>query len=149
LIANCQLKKRLQSKIKNRKSKISPRFVFCRIACASRQTTSIAFAQLPTRAALQSFFVRAVTDASVEGQYSFDFGVWPWDHVYADQLAYAAGRSGASVCCSFHRTDITAHKYRDVTGADIFFAQELDVGGFHHGVSGLNGPDEALGLDHS
>jgi hypothetical protein len=49
-----------------------------------------ALAQLPARAAaLQSFFIRTVTDAFRED--SFDFTVRARDHVHADEFADATG----------------------------------------------------------
>jgi hypothetical protein len=75
--------------------------------------------------------------------------MWARNDVNTYQFADSTrgGRSGVSSC--LNRADVSANKYRHVSGADIFFSEECDIRSFDHRVSGLDGSDEAFGLHHS
>ena len=82
---------------------------------------------------------------------SFDFGrifstsaCGPRDHVHRDQLADAPRGGGAGVGRGLHRADVAAHHHRDVARADVFLADQHDVGGLDHGVGRFDRADETL-----
>ena len=64
-----------------------------------------------------------------------------------DQLADAARGGGAGVGRGLHRADVAAHQHGDVAGADVFLADQRDVGGLDHRVGGFDRADEAFGFD--
>jgi hypothetical protein len=69
--------------------------------------------------------------------------------VYTDQLTYAPCRRSTRVRRGLNGPDITANKDRNVSGADVFLADKLDVRGLDHGIGGLDGTDKSLGFDHT
>ena len=69
--------------------------------------------------------------------------------MHRDQLADAAGGRGAGVGGGLDRADVAADEHGDVAGADVFLADQDDVGGLDHGVGGLDRADEAAGFDHA
>ena len=77
------------------------------------------------------------------------FRVRPRDHVDRDQLADAAGRGGAGVGGRLHGADIAAHQHRYIPRADVFLADERDVGGLDHRVGGFHRSDQPARLDHA
>ena len=79
----------------------------------------------------------------------FDFGVRARDHVHRDQLADAPRGGRAGVGGGLHRSDVAAHHHGDVARADVFLADQDDVGGLDHGVGRLDRADQPLGFDHS
>jgi hypothetical protein len=127
------------------------RSFFIRVARSGAQRSSlISLAQLATRATtLQRLLVRTQTSATVDRQDTLDFGMWPRDHVHADQLTNAPGRSRARVSRRFDRTNVAAHKDRHVAGADVLLPEQLYIRCFDHGIGGLNCTHESFGLNHS
>jgi hypothetical protein len=109
----------------------------------------VAFTQLAGAAAMKSSFVGAVSSAPIPWQYALDFAVGAGYHVNTDQFTNAPRSGRACVRGCFYRTDVTAYENRYVTGADIFFSNELNVCSLDHRVSSLYGADKAFGLDHS
>jgi hypothetical protein len=109
----------------------------------------VALIQLAGATAVKGSFVGAVTRAAITRQNALDFAVGAGYHVNTDQFTYTPRSSRACICRSLYRTDVTAHKNRYVTGADIFFSNELNVCSLDHRVGGLYGADKAFGLDHS
>jgi hypothetical protein len=109
----------------------------------------VAFIQLAGATAMKGPFVGAVTCAAIARQDALDFAVGAGYHVNTDQFTNAPRSRRACVCCCLYGTDVTAHENRYVTGADIFFSNELNVCSLDHRVGGLYGADKAFGLDHS
>ena len=68
--------------------------------------------------------------------------------VNADEFAHAAGRQRTRFGGGFHGADISADEDGDVAVQEIFFADENDIGGFHHGVGGFDRSDETACFDH-
>jgi hypothetical protein len=104
---------------------------------------------LSTRAALQCSLIGAQTRASIDRQHAFDFGMRPWNHVNADQLADSSRRSSACVCRRLYRADVAADEDRHVTSANVLFAQQLYIRCLDHCIGGLNCTHESFGLNHS
>jgi len=96
---------------------------------SGRRCTRCARTQL-FAAALKGLFIRAVTRLAAFRDDALDFIVRSWDNVYAYQLADASRGSSTRIGGSFHRTDVTTHENRDVSGADVFLADKLDICGF-------------------
>jgi hypothetical protein len=105
--------------------------------------------ELPAASTAKSFFIRTQTDLTSARQHPFDLVVWSWNDVHADQFTYPASRCRTRVCRGLNGPDITANKDRHVPGADVLFADQLDIRGFDHGIGGLDGTDKSFGLDHS
>jgi hypothetical protein len=75
--------------------------------------------------------------------------MWPGDNVNTNQFTDAPRGSRARISCGLYSSDVSADKYRDITRANIFLSQELNVGSFDHGVRSFNGSDETFGFDHT
>jgi hypothetical protein len=82
-------------------------------------------------------------------QQFFQFGVRSRDDVHRYQLTNAAGGRCASVGRSLHGADVSTDEHCDIASTDVFLADEYDVGGFHHRISGLDRTDQAFRFDHS
>ncbi len=67
----------------------------------------------------------------------------------AHQLAHALSSSGAGVGGGLDGAHVAADHDGHQTAAHMDLADEGDVGGLDHGIGGLNGGDETLGLDHA
>ena len=83
------------------------------------------------------------------GKDAFDLGVRPgmtWTEISSPTRRAAA--APASVA-AFTAPTSPAHEHGDIPGADVFLADEHDVGGLDHGIGGLDRADEAAGLHHS
>jgi hypothetical protein len=85
------------------------------------------------------------------------FGLWedssrlrvrPRNHVHRNQLADAPRGGGARVGRGLDRADVAAHEHGDVAGADVFLADEHDVGGLHHRVGRFDRADQAPRFHH-
>ena len=83
------------------------------------------------------------------GEDAFDLGVRPGDDVDRDQLADAARGGGPGIGGGLDGADVAADHDGDVAGADVFLADQDDVGRLHHRVGGLDRPDEASRLDQA
>jgi hypothetical protein len=66
-----------------------------------------------------------------------------------DELADAAGRGGAGIGGRLYGADIAAHQHRYVPSADVFLADEHDVGGLDHRVGGFHRSDQPARFDHA
>ena len=71
------------------------------------------------------------------------------DHVHRDQLAHAARRGGAGVGGGANGRHIAAHHGGHVAGSDLLPADQVHLGGLHHGVGGLDHGHQAACFDHS
>jgi hypothetical protein len=80
---------------------------------------------------------------------AFDFDVRAWDDMNRDQFANSPGGGGAGVRGSFDRADIAANEDGHVARANVFLADQLNIGGFDHRVSGFDRADKAFRLDHA
>src|SRR5512140_2505418 len=93
--------------------------------------------------------------ASAEGparilrQDHLDIGVRSWDDMDRGQLADTLGRGSTGIRGSLHRADIAAHHHGHVPAADIFTADQGDIGGFDHRIRGFDRADQSLRLYHS
>ena len=67
----------------------------------------------------------------------------------ADEFADAPGSDGTRFGRGFNRSKIATHEDRDVAIAQIFFANQNDVGRFYHRVGGLDSPYKTAGLYQS
>jgi hypothetical protein len=67
----------------------------------------------------------------------------------ADQFPDPACSRRSGICCGFNGTYVTANKDCYVSGADIFFAQQLNIRGFHHCIRRFYRTDETLRFNHS
>src|SRR6266545_3951026 len=83
------------------------------------------------------------------GQQKLGVGVRSRDDMDRDDLAHALGGGGAGVGGGFHRTHIASHHHGDETRADLLHADQRDVGGFDHGVGGLDDCHQPFGLDQA
>src|SRR6187402_536038 len=99
-------------------------------------------------AALKGLFIRAVPGFAAFRNNALYFIMRSRDNVNTYQLANAPRGSSTGVGSSFHRTDVPAHEYRDVSGADIFLADKLDICGLHHRIRCFNSTYKALRFDH-
>src|SRR5882672_5249356 len=75
--------------------------------------------------------------------------VWPRNHLHADYLADLRGGGGSGVSCRFYCRNIAAEKSGNVTAADLFPADQCDVGGFERRIAGFEQGAQAFALDHS
>ena len=66
-----------------------------------------------------------------------------------DELADAARGGGAGVRGGLDGADVAANHHGDVSGADVFLADQDDVGRLDHGVGGLDRSDQAARFDES
>ena len=80
---------------------------------------------------------------------AFHLGVRPRDDVDRDQLADAPRGRGAGIGRGLHRADVAAHHDGDVAGADVFLADQDDVGRLDHRVGRLDRADQTRGFDES
>ena len=69
--------------------------------------------------------------------------------MYRHELANAPRRRGPGVGRGFYRPDVAPYHHGHVAGADVFLADQHDVGRLHHCIGCLDRPDEPFGLDHS
>ena len=60
------------------------------------------------------------------------------NYVHGNEFADAARGGCAGIRRGFYRAYVTAHHHRDVARADIFLADQDDVGGLDHGVGSFN-----------
>src|SRR5688572_3894391 len=67
----------------------------------------------------------------------------------SNKLADAPGSSRTGIGGGFHRADITSHRDRHKSRADVLFSLQRHVGSLHHRVRGFDSTDESLGLDHA
>jgi hypothetical protein len=147
-IWDCQFE--IQSAIGNRKSAMLLLGSFPCAFARVQGSSGVALTQLTTRTALQlRLFVGAESGAAVDWQDAFDFGVGSRDDMHANQFANPARGSGAGISRGFHRTHVSTHKDGDVTRTYVFFAEQLHVCRFNHGVSGFDGANKTFSLDHS
>jgi len=65
------------------------------------------------------------------------------------QFSDPACGGGAGINRSLDGSDITACEHRDVSGANVLFANQGHNRGLDHGISRLDGADEAAGFNHS
>ena len=65
------------------------------------------------------------------------------------KLADAPRRGGARIGRRFDGAHIAAHHHGDVAGADVFLADQRDVGGLYHRIGRLDGPDQSAGFDET
>src|SRR5262245_58865570 len=86
---------------------------------------------------------------AAERQHGVDVGVRPRDHVDRDHLADALGGALAGLGGGAHRGDVAAHDRGDEAAAGLLVTDQLDLGGLHHGVGGLDHAGEPLHFDHS
>ena len=63
------------------------------------------------------------------------------------ELADAARGGGAGVGGGLDGADVAADHDGDVAGADVFLADQDDVGGLDHGIGGLDRADETMRFD--
>jgi len=75
--------------------------------------------------------------------------VWTGDHVHRDNLADSAGSDLTCFGGGAHGGDVTADKRRDQSAANDLPPYHFYISCLHHGVGGLDGNNEAPGLDHS
>jgi hypothetical protein len=66
-----------------------------------------------------------------------------------DELTNSSGGCRARVGGGFDRADIATDEHGDVSGADVFRADERHVRGFDHRVGRLDRPDETERFNHS
>ena len=72
------------------------------------------------------------------------------DDADADDFAERLGGGFACLGCGLDSGDIAGDAGGDHRIADLGHGtDELDIGGFQHGVRGFNESDEAAGFDHS
>ena len=64
----------------------------------------------------------------------------------ADELTDAPGSDGTRFGRGFNRSKIATHEDRDIAIAQIFFANQNNVGRFCHRVGGLDSPYKTAGL---
>ena len=67
----------------------------------------------------------------------------------AVQLAHALGGSGTGINSGLDSAHVAADHNGDQTGADLHLADQMDVSSLDHSISGLDGADQAAGLDHT
>src|SRR5262244_659 len=108
----------------------------------------LAFLTVAQRARLFAFDSRARA-ITVLWDDAFDFDVRAWDDMNRDQFADSPGGGGAGVRGRFDRADIPANEDGYVARADVLLADQLNIGGFDHRVSGFDRADKAFRLDHA
>jgi hypothetical protein len=138
-----------QSEIYNPKSNRLPGLFLASFTRPLKRTSLVALSKLAPRAALKRTLIRAQTSTPIDRQNSLNFSMWPRYDVNTDQLADSARGCCAGIGSRLHRTYVSTNENRYVSGADILFSQELNICGFDHGVSGFDGANETLRLDHS
>ena len=79
----------------------------------------------------------------------FNFSVWTWDNVYAEQFANALRSSSTSVSRSLDSADIAADHNSDEPAADKFLTDEGNVCSLYHGICCFNGAYQTFGFDHT
>jgi hypothetical protein len=109
----------------------------------------LTLSQLTTRAALKRTLIRTQTGAPIDRQNALNFSVRTRNDVNTDQFADSTRGGCSGVCRRLNRANVSANKDGHVSGADIFFSQELNICSFDHCISGFDGTDEAFGLHHS
>jgi hypothetical protein len=129
-------------------SLISRSFARCRDVCLVARRTAAKLSSCAATA-LEGFFVRAVTGSAALRQDAFDFRMRSGNNMNRNQLAYATSRRRARIRCRFDRADIAANENRDISRADIFFAEELNISGFDHCVCCFDSADKTFGFYHS
>ena len=67
--------------------------------------------------------------------------------VHRHELANAAGSRGTGIGRGLHGAHVATHHHGDVARTDVLFANEHDVGRFHHRVCRFYGSDKTFGLD--
>src|SRR5215475_4892758 len=108
----------------------------------------LAFLAVAQRARLFAFDPRARA-VTVLRDDAFDFDVRARDDMHRDQFADSASRRGAGVSGRLDRADIAANEDGHVTRANVLLADQLNIGGFDHRVSGFDRADKAFSLDHA
>ena len=73
----------------------------------------------------------------------------PGNDVGADHLTDAHGGGLTGLHGGLHRPHVPLDEDGDQTGADLLLAHQGHVGALQHGVGGLDGGGEAVGLDHA
>ena len=68
--------------------------------------------------------------------------------MHRNKLADASRRRGTGIGCCLDRADIAAHQDRHVPRADVFRANQRDIGRFDHRVGSLDRADESAGFHH-
>ena len=79
----------------------------------------------------------------------FDFSMWTWDNVYAEQFANALRSSSTSVGRSLDSADIAADHDGHEAGADLLLTDQMNVCCLDHGIGCFDSADQAAGLDHA
>src|SRR5262245_15006591 len=75
--------------------------------------------------------------------------VGAWDNMNADQLADATCSSGPGIGCRFDRGYVAANYRGNKAGANLFIANQRNIGRLDHRVGRLDHRDQSFGLDHS
>ena len=90
------------------------------------------------------------TAGSTTGAISVEqFGMRAGDYVMCDQLADFACRFSAGINRRFHAADVATDDRGDERPADLDRFDDLDVGGFAHGIGGFDQADPALGFNET
>src|SRR5437899_11489873 len=71
------------------------------------------------------------------------------NHLHADHLPDLGGGGSSGIGRGLDRGDVAPEKTGDVAAADLFPADQGDVGGFERGVSRFEEGAEAFCFDHS
>src|SRR6266511_915640 len=108
----------------------------------------LAFLTVAQRARLFAFEPRARA-VTVLWDDAFDFDVRARDDMHRDQLAHPPRGGGAGVRGRFDSAYVAANEDGHVARSDVLLADQLDIGGLDHRVSGFNRADKAFGLDHA
>ena len=66
-----------------------------------------------------------------------------------DQLPHFFGGGSAGIGSGLHSAHIAPDHDGHQAAAYLLLAHQLDIGGFDHGIGGLNGADKALRFDHT
>lgn len=79
----------------------------------------------------------------------FHFRMRPWDHMHRYQFtnALCGGCTGISSC--FDSTDVASNHDGDVSSANIFGSDQVDIRGFYHRVRGFDRADQPFRFYHS
>jgi hypothetical protein len=104
---------------------------------------------LTSRSTLDSSFIGTEAGAPVYRKHALDFGVWPGNHVYANQLTNSSRCCGSGIGGGFNSANVPPHKDRYVTGANVLFTEQLDIRSLNHCIRGFYSADEPFGLYHS
>src|SRR5438067_712072 len=112
-----------------------------------------AFDRASARAARSASSVAMATALHLGGdaiaQDQFDLFVGAGDHVHRDDLADLSGGHGPGVGGGLDGAHVAPDHDGDQPAADLLPPDQSDVGGFDHGVGGLDGADEPSGLDEA